>query len=83
MSSILTSGILKGGVNSFHEHMCVLGSHKVNPLNVPPSGLRKILLDVKDKIHSHHRLAQPDDPDVIIGAYYSVMQVSPIAMEDF
>ena len=81
----LTSGILshREGVDSFYEHMFVLACHEVNPLIVPSSDLRKSLLDVEDKICSHPRLALPDNQDVNTWAYYSIMWVSSIVMEDF
>ena len=64
----LTWGILslKEGVDSFFEYMHILASHKVNPLIVPPSDLRNILLDVKNEIYSHPRLALHDGLDVNI-----------------
>ena len=45
----LMSGIcsLKEDVESFYKYMCTLASHEMSPLTVPPSALRKILLDVK------------------------------------
>ena len=63
--------------------MCVLASHEMKSLIVAPSDLRSILLDVRKEICTHPRLAQPDDPDVNIWGYISIMQASPIVMEDF
>ena len=41
------------------------------------------MLDVIKEICTHPRLVLPDDPDVNIWAYYSIMRVSSIVMEDF
>ena len=37
-------------------------------------------MDINDKIHSHPRLSLPDEN---IWAYYSIMYVTPIVIEDF
>ena len=63
--------------------MCVLASHKVNPLIVPPSDLRNMLLCVKKEIHSHLGLEHLGDPDVNIWTDYSIMFGSPIVGDDF
>ena len=77
----LTSSILsfKEDVDSFCEFMHVLASHEVILLIVLPFGLRNILLDVKNEICSHPRLAVPDDLNVSIWAYYSDMHVPPLS----
>ena len=63
--------------------MRVLANHEINSLVVPPSELQCILLDIKQNIHLNPWLALPDDPNDNICAYYPIMQVSPIVMEDF
>ena len=42
-----------------------------------------ILLEVKKEIDHHPRLALSEDPWENIWAYYSVMCVTPIVMDDF
>ena len=80
----LISGVfsLKEGVESFYEYMKVLANHEVNPLMVPPSYLQGILLDIRYNIHQQPWLALPDDPNDNIWAYYPIMQVSPIVVEE-
>ena len=70
--TLLTLGILslEEGADSFYEYIHVMASHEVNPLIVPPSDLRRILLGVKDEIPLHPRMALLDDSDVNIWAYY-------------
>ena len=81
----LIFGVLshKEDMDSFYEYIYVLTSHEVNPLNVPPSNLKNILLDVKNKIWTYPRLALSDHLNVNILAYFSLMHVFPIFMEDF
>ena len=38
---------------------------------------------MKNEMNSHLRLALPDDLDVTIWAYYSILCLSPAVMEDF
>ena len=57
---------LREGTDSFYKYMCILASYEVNPLVVPPSDLRNILLDVKNETNSHPRLELLDAPDVDI-----------------
>ena len=61
----------------------ILTSHEINALNVSPSDFRNIQLDMKNEIHLHPRLAQPDNLDMNMWAHYSIMHVLPIVMEDF
>ena len=48
----LTLGILslKENVDSFYEYVCVLASHTVDPLIIPPNELREVLIDVKEEM---------------------------------
>ena len=74
---------LKEAVDSFYEYMHILASHEVNPLFAPPSDMRNMWLEIKNQIHSHHRLSLPDDQDETILGYHSIMHVTPTVMEGF
>ena len=63
--------------------MFILVNHEVNSLIVPPSDLINIPFDEENEMCMHPRLSPQDDSDVNISAYYSILCISPIAMEDF
>ena len=63
--------------------MHVLASDEVNSLIIPLSNLRDILLEVKNEICSHPRLALPNDLHENIWEYCLIMCVPPIVMEYF
>ena len=54
---------LKENVESVYEYMCVLASHQVNPLVLPPEELQKVLVKVKDDMHTNPCLELPEDPN--------------------
>ena len=61
----------------------VLSSRQVNPLIIPPDSLRKVLVHVKEDGKRNPRLQLPEDQNINIWNYYSIMKVTPIVMDDF
>ena len=61
----------------------VLSSRQVNPLIIPPDSLRRVLAHVKEDMKRNPRLQLPEDPNIDIWNYYSIMKVTPIVMDDF
>ena len=81
----LTSGVMsfKQNVNVIHEYLRVLSSKQVNPLIIPPDSLRKVLAHVKEDMKRNPRLQLPEDPNINIWNYYSIMKVTPTVIDDF
>ena len=81
----LTLGVrsLEQNVNAIHEYLRVLSSKQVNPLIIPPNSLRKVLAHVKEDMKRNPRLQLPEDPNINIWNYYSIMKITPIVMDDF
>ena len=81
----LTLGVmsLEQNVNAIYEHLRVLSSRQVNPLIIPPDSLRKVLAQVKEDMKRNPRLQLPEDPNINIWNYYSIMKIMPIVMDDF
>ena len=81
----LTLGVisLQQNVNAIYEYLRVLSSKQVNPLIIPPDALRHVLVQIKDNMKSNPRLQLPEDPNVNIWNYYSIMKITPIVMDDF
>ena len=81
----LTLGVisLEQNVNAIYEYLKVLSSRQVNPLIIPPDSLRKVLAQVKEDMKRNPRLYLPEDPNINIWNYYSIMKIIPIVMDDF
>ena len=81
----LTLGVisLEQNVNSIYEYLRVLSSRRVNPLIIPPDSLRKVLAQVKEDMKRNPRLQLPEDLNINIWNYYSIMKITPIVMDDF
>ena len=71
----LTLGVmsLEQNMNAIYEYLRVLSSKQVNPLIVPPDSLRKVLAQVKEDMKRNSRLQLPEDPNINIWNYYSIM----------
>ena len=83
--SKLTLGVmgLQQNVKAIYEYLRVLSSKQVNPLLIPPDALRGVLAHIKDDMKRNPRLQLPEDPNVNIWNYYSIMKITPIVMDDF
>ena len=81
----LTLGVmsLEQNVNAIYEYMRVLLSRQVNPLIIPPDSLRKELARVKEDMKRNPRLRLPEDPNINIWNYYTIMKITPTVMNDF
>ena len=75
---------LQENVNAIYEYMRVLSTRRVNPLNhYQPDSLRMVLAQAKEDMKRNPRLTLPEDPNINIWNYYSIMKVTPIIMENF
>ena len=81
----LTLGVmsLEQNVNAIYEYMRVLSSRQVNPMIIPPDSLRKVLVRVKKDMKRNPRLRLPEDPNINIWNYYTIMKITPVVMDDF
>ena len=81
----LTLGVmsLEQNVNAIYEYVRVLSSRQVNPLIIPPDSLRKVLVRVKEDMKRNPRLKLPEDPNINIWNYYTIMKITPIVMDGF
>ena len=74
---------LQENVNDIYEYMRVLSTRRVNPLIIPPDSLRMVLAQAKEDMKRNPQLTLPEDPNINIWNYYSIMKVTPIIMENF
>ena len=74
---------LQENVNAIYEYMRVLSTRRVNPLIIPPDSLRLVLAQAKEHMKRNPQLTLPEDPNINIWNYYSIMKVTPIIMGYF
>ena len=74
---------LQENVNAIYEYMRVLSTRRVNPLIIPADSLQMVLAQAKEYMKRNPRLTLPEDPNINIWNYYSIMKVTPIIMENF
>ena len=79
----LTLGVMSLEQNAIYEYMRVLSSRQVYPLIIPPDSLRKVLARVKEAMKRNPRLRLPEDPNINIWNYYTIMKIIPVVMDDF
>ena len=74
---------LEWNVNAVYEYLRVLSTRQVNPLIIPPDTLREVLAKVKEDMNRNPQLRLPEDPNLNIWNYYTIMKITPIVMDDF
>ena len=74
---------IEGMIQHVEDCLRVIATHKANPTFIPPTKLKKLLEQIKEKISSNPRLQLPADPDADIWAYYQFMYVSLTVIEDY
>ena len=74
---------LKEDMDALYEYMRVLSTQQLNPLITPPDILRKVLDQVKDGICSNAQLTLSEDPSQNIWAYYNIIKITPIVMDNY
>ena len=73
---------LKEDIDSLYEYMRVLATQQLNAMVMPPDVLRKILEQVQEGIRANARLCLSEDPYESIWAYYNIIKVMAIILED-
>ena len=56
--------------------MGVLSTRRVNPLIIPPDSLQMVLAKAKEDMKRNPQLTLPEDPNINIWNYYSIMKVT-------
>ena len=59
----------------------MLSTQQLNPLIIPPDILHLILDQVVDRINARLRLSE--NPTENIWAYYNIIKITPIVLEDY
>ena len=63
--------------------MTVFAGHLVNTSNVPHDELCNVLVHAKPDMKTNPRLEPLDDPFKNMWAYFPVMRITPIVIDDF
>ena len=73
---------LKDDVNSLYKYLHLLTTQHLTPVTIPPNLLQGILQHIQDEIRSNARLKLAEDPEMNLWAFYNIIKVTPIVMED-
>ena len=73
---------LEQNVNAVYKYLRVLSTRQVNTLIIPLDTLQKVLAKVKEDMNRNPRLKLPEDPNLNIWNYYTIMKITPIVMDD-
>ena len=74
---------LKEDVDTLYEYMGVLSTQQLNPLIMPPDISHLILDQVVDRIKTNARFRLSENPTENIWAYYNIIKITPIVLEDY
>ena len=74
---------LREDLDSLYEYMRALASKELNPMNIPPDILKKILHKIMDDIKSNARIRLCEDPETNIWSYYRTVKLTPIVLQDY
>ena len=70
-------------MDSLYEYMRTLASQELNPINIPPDILKRILHRIMDDVKSNARLRLCEDPETNIWSYYGTVKLTPIVLQDY
>ena len=74
---------LKDIVDSLYEYLCLLVTQCLTPITISLNLLQGIFQHMlQDEIRSNARLKLAEDPEMNIWAFYNIIKVTPIVMED-
>ena len=73
---------MRNNVEQVYKYLRVMASNKIDPVMIPPSPLRKLLKNIEEEMRYNPRLKLPYDPDTEVYMFYSIIQITPVVVED-
>ena len=73
---------LKDDVDTFYEYLWLLATQRLTPVTVMPNILCTMLHHIEEEIKSNAHLCLAEDPNTNIWAFYNIIKVTPVVMED-
>ena len=83
LSRLQTGSVsIENSIDKIFEYLRIMSNHKATSAVISPVALRRLLLKIEDRMCANPRLRLPYDPRAgEIWKYYSVIKVTPIAMD--
>ena len=73
---------MRSNVEQVYKYLRVMASNKIDPVMIPPSPLRRLLKNIEEEMRYNPRLKLPYDPDTEVYMFYSIVQITPVVVED-
>ena len=73
---------MRSNVEQVYKYLRVMASNKIDPVMIPPSPLRGLLKNIEEEMRYNPRLKLPYDPDTEVYMFYSIVQITPVVVED-
>ena len=73
---------MRSNVEQVYKYLRVMASNKIDPVMIPPSPLRRLLKNIEEEMRYNPRLKLPYDPDTEVYMFYSIVQITPVVIED-
>ena len=73
---------LKDDMDTFYKYLCLLATQRLTPVMITPNILCTMLHHVQEEIRSNAHLRLAEDPDSNVWAFYNIIKVTPVVMED-
>ena len=73
---------LKEDMDMFYEYLCLLATQRLTPVTITPNILCTLLHHVQEEIRSNAHLCIAEDPDSNVWAFYNIIKVTSVVMED-
>ena len=73
---------LKDDIDTFYKYLHLLATQRLTPVTIMPNILCTMLHHVQEEIRSNAHLRLAEDPNTNVWAFYSIIKVTPVVMED-
>ena len=73
---------LKDDMDIFYKYLCLLATQRLTPVMITSNILCTMLHHVLEEIRSNAHLHLAEDPDSNVWAFYNIIKVTPVVMED-
>ena len=73
---------LKDDVDTFYEYLHLLATHRLTPVMITHNILCTMLHHVQEEIRSNAHLHLAEDLDSNVWAFYNIIKVTPVMIED-
>ena len=73
---------LKEDVDTLYEYLHLPATQRLTPVTITPNILHSLLHHIQEEIRSNAHLHLAEDPNSNVWAFYNIIKVTPVVMED-